>query len=275
MATDTDVDGALDGDESLDTGFDDATTPDESEKPDPVAELRSELQAFRESMAGLNPAQITSELGRIRTLQSKIDRLESAPAPQRDTFAEEAIASLANAIVASPLVEDDVKADIRSLLSRLGEAKTKTERERLKAELLSEMKPAVETKEEPQTVSPEAANATARVFGYADGLGLTEEEATTLLNGMWQVTTADGTLDGAVKRLKGVLKAHVENKQTAARVGERKQAAGSGSPQRSAAVSITSMDDADDAYANGSITHEQYVTHRKNFGMSLAPGGGR
>lgn len=277
MATDMDQDEALAPDESLDTGFDGATDSDESEKPDPVAELRAEFVALRESVSGLNPAQITSELGRIRTLQSKIDRLESAPAPQRDTLAEDAIASMARVLVASPLIEDEAKSDIRALLSRLGDAQTKSERERLKRELLDEMKPAVESpKEEAQTVSPEAASATARVLGYADGLGLTDEETATVLNGKWQVTQADGNLEGAVKRLKGVLKAHVENKGTVNRVTERKQAAGSGSPQRSGGtLTITDMSDADDAYARGEITHAQYVEYRKNLGMSLVPGGGR
>ena len=82
----------------------------------------------------------------------------------------------------------------------------------------------------------------------------------------------------AVVRLKGVLKAFKESKTATARVAERRQAAGNGSPQRTGATGgpvINNMSDADEAYSSGQITHEQYVGYRKEFGLSLAPGGGR
>ena len=244
-ATETDVlDDALDGDESLDEGLVTPTEePTTEETPDPVAELRAEIASLKQSMAGLDPARVQSELGRIRALQSTVDQLKNAPAPQRDTFAEEAIESLASALLTSQLVDDDAKPQIRSLLNRLGEAKTKSAREALKAELREELKPAVAavSEYEPAQTNPELTNATERVFDYADAIGIDRAAAIAVLDGKWSLEPGE-TLSTAVTRLKGVLKTTAQNASTNARVSERKQAAGNGSPSRTGAAGSVEAD---------------------------------
>lgn len=266
-ATDTDVlDETLEDDESPDEGFAASTEETDSQQPDPVAELRAELAALKQSYAGLDPARITSELGRVRSLQSDIDRLKNAPAPQRDTLADEAIESLASVLVASPLVDDDAKASVRSLLGRLSEAKTKNEREALRREITDEVKQAVAPARAETAPDPEAAAATARVFDFADGLGIAQDAAIAVLDGKWTLQPGE-TLEGAIARLKGVLKEHVQTQTSNARVSERKQAAGSGSPQRTGAASYSNIDDAEDDYLSGKLSQEEYRKVRKSFGV--------
>ena len=268
-ATETDVlDDTLGDDESLDEGFDAPTEEQTTEEtPDPVAELRAEIASLKQSVAGIDPARVQSELGRIRSLQSAVSRLENAPAPQRDTFAEEAIESLATALLTSQLVDDDAKPQIRSLLNRLGEAKTKNAREALKAELREELKPAVAavSEYEPTQTNPELTNATERVFDFADAIGIERAAAIAALDGKWGLEPGE-TLSTAVTRLKGVLKAHAQNASTNARVAERKQAAGNGSPARTSA-GYSNIDAAEDAYIAGDLSHEEYQKARKSFGV--------
>lgn len=271
MAEDTEVE-TLEIDESPNEGFEGST---EETTVDPVAELKSELAALKQSMAGLDPAKITSELGRVRSLQSAVDQLKKTPAPERDTFAEEAFGHLANALLADSLISDETKVAIRPLLARYEDAKTKNERTRLRQEIIAEIQP--EKAEEPAIEqSPEAMQATAEVFGYAKALGMTREEAAAVLDGRWSVGP-DG-LAAAVARLQSLLDAHKAQKGTATRVAERKAAAGSGAPSRSGVnggPAITSINDADNAYANGDISGEQYRAYRKQFGIGETPGGGR
>ena len=270
--TETDVlDDALDGDESLDEGLVASTEdPTTEETPDPVAELRAEIASLKQSMAGLDPARVQSELGRIRSLQSTVDQLKNAPAPQRDTFAEEAASLSLNALLASPLVDDDAKPAIRSLLNRLGEATTKREYDRLEREITEKVKQAVApattvSEYEPTQTNPELTNATERVFDYADAIGIDRAAAIAALDGKWSLEPGE-TLSTAVTRLKGVLKATAQNASTNARVAERKQAAGNGSPARTSA-GYSNIDAAEDDYIAGNLSHAEYLKARKSFGV--------
>lgn len=248
-----------------------------------VAATRSEIETLR--------AQVQSEMGRAQRLERLFEEFRKAPKSEASPELLSEIESrleqyedfslvTAEGLIANEYTDEAARARLIAARSNLSGAKSERERKRMRSELRAEVMAAIPQAQqaEPadesptQARSPEAQSATAQVFGYAEAKGVNPDA---IPETAWALQPGE-TLALATQRVKGIVDGLAAGGLAANRTASRRQAAGNGSPSRSAGTpSISTMSEAEDAYNAGSITHEAFKEYRARFGVSAVPGGGR
>lgn len=233
-----------DGDDALD-GDGEQERSGEDTQPDPLDTLRTELNERIEAETRRVRSELEGryggEVGRAQKLEKRLDdALSTLTAQNSPGITDEAVSAIVSALVASDLIDDQSRASLRTVESRLAEAKTKRERDAIKREVLAEAQTAVtpEREPEPQQQSPEAVAATNRVVGYADARGV---DPTRIPQDAWNLLPGE-TLPDAVTRLRKVIDGLAADSSSGARVAERRGAAGSGSPGRGGGGNVIEQD---------------------------------
>lgn len=250
----TDEDGATDA-------VDDTVEEQES---DPLAELRGALETATseiERLKTLDPAKIGPALGRVAALQSKVDELEkrnpTAELEPRFETTENLTRAIARALIAGDLVDDASKASLSDILAKDETTRTQRELDRRVKEAVAQAVPQTTQESAPETgwqASPDAEIATRTITKAAKRAGI---DPTSL---PWQQASAMGSLEEAEDFL---FEAIAKPSPAAGRAEERRQAAGTGSPNRSGGAST--HQDIVNRYGAGdpSVTAEQYQAAAK------------
>jgi len=279
LQTDVDADEIDADSEVIDVSPDAKVEAEPSKEVDPLADIRAQLggAARRDELESLRN-QVRSELGRSQRLEARLEAMAGANPladvdPRLDAN-EALLTSISDALIDSELTDDRMKSALRASRSALDAAKGVRAQGRMREELKADILKALPKVEEPvQTLDPWA-QATADVVADLKGL-LPDFDPTTIPATVWNAGKAKGTPARAAVYVIRWAEQQAAN-PAAERIAVRRQAAGDGSPARSgASPSVTDMSDADAAYGSGAINHEQYVAYRKQFNLSLEPGGGR
>ena len=209
-------------------------TPEEEPEPDPLAELRVQLEnaATKDELNA-----VRSNVGRIDSIQSTLDALAKrdplAEVDPRIDANEQLTTALAQALIG---LDDDVVPGLNKEALRTATAAVEAARgERAltaKVEKLLAERQQPDPEPQPVAQSSDADKATASVVGYAEAKGV---DPTTLT---WTREPGE-TLEVASKRLKAVVDSLVNGEEATERIAERRAAAGSGSPARSGNANTT------------------------------------
>lgn len=245
------VDGLADADidETPAEDSDEQETVDDQPVDDPLSELRERLDAFETSALRrdeLNPDQVRSVLGIIQSIQSDTDRLKNAnPVAEIDprlSASESVLATIAQVLINSDLLDDSGKAALQQSLSPLSEAQQARQRQQLRNELLAELRESQpQPQDQSQTLPEQQALIDAvrqeerELRGYAAGRGIdwASVPASELL------FRQNETVEAAAQRVRGIIDRLASEESSADRVAERRAAAGRGAPQRSGAATTT------------------------------------
>ena len=270
----------FDADSEVIADSSDASAEAEPQKEvDPIADLRAQLggAARRDELESLRN-QVRSELGRSQRLEARLDALAGANPladvdPRLDAN-ENLLTGIADALIDSELTDDRMKGTLRAARSALDAAKGARAQGRMREELKADILKAL-----PQPASTEThadnpwAQATADVIAEIKDR-LPDFDPNTIPKTVWDAGSAKGSPARAVAHVIRWAEQQAEE-PAASRTATRRQAAGVGSPARSAGVVVASASDNDEAYNTGAITHEQYKANRSRLGLSVEPGGGR
>lgn len=213
---------------------------DEDETPDPLAELRSQLEASRNELAALQ-AQVRGELGRgqraERLLEEFKQSLASRPAPTDAlaTSLADDFGTLIEAFAASDIIDDRSRTSLMALKGRYDNARTERQQAALEQQILDRVAAATQNNRPAQDVAlqlnPVIADLNARLSGYASARGV---DFASLPSGTFQ-WQANDTIEAAEARVRGVIDAMADAEQSATRVASRRRAA-STSPGRAGAA---------------------------------------
>lgn len=262
----------------------DSTEPDVDAAPqdevDPLAEIRAQVgtAATKAELEAVRN-QIRSELGRSQRLEARLEAMAGANPladvdPRLDAN-ENLLTSIAEALIASDLTDDEAKRALRASRSALDSARTTRERNKDRADLLREVRDALPQTTAASGASDPWAQATQDVIADLAEL-MPDFDVSSIPATVWQEGRTKGTPARAAAH---VLRWAERQAATPAveRTATRRQAAGAGAPSRqgAAGAAINNMDDADAAYNTGRITHDQYKRERERLLVGVEPGGGR
>lgn len=213
----------------------DSDQPEDEEQPDPMAEIRSQLDSYK-PLLDLNPAQVRSELGRIRAIQSTIDKMQKAPtvdyAPRLEQV-ESYLEMLADAIIGSDFAPDDSKQRISTLReTRRAEA--------VRREIIDEVRGSTAQPESTVDTDPDTAiwvAASNDVVAEAQALDF---DPNTIPVDVWLAGRALGSVYKATQHVVEWMKEQQKQEDTPSeRVATRKKAAGNGSPARGGGAALS------------------------------------
>lgn len=265
----------MDTDQALLEDETDAEASVESEgqqaEADPQAELVARLSGLEAEIGrlkGLDPNKIGPAIGRVAAIQSQLDAIKdrnpAADLDPRISANENLTVTLAQALAGSDLVDDRFKQALTSALTGIDQARTERQQRQLEASLEEKIsKKFAQAQPEPDADETPWAEATDTVLPLAQKLGI---DPTTV---PWQaIRTAAGTPARAAAMATQWLYENQTDPATQ-RVAARQQAAGGGSPKPGGSGnSHSSMDEAYEAYNNGTITGKQLDAYRTRFGVA-------
>lgn len=238
------VDGFdADDDASLDALNETEPQDEEEEAPDPLAELRERLDkaATRDELEQIR-TQVRSELGRAQKFEARLNEIVSrdplAALDPRLSVTDEVLSGIVDALIASDLTDDQSKASLRAARTRLDQATSARAQERMRRELLEEVRGAQAPQQTPDENDPWLV-ATSDVVEEAQRLGY---DPAKIPQEVWATARATGRPTLAVRNVLKWVEDAMESEDTpATRVAERRRAAGRGSPPRSGAA-MNNMD---------------------------------
>lgn len=225
----------------------DAKTEPSLVETDPLAEIREQITkaASKEELDGLR-GQIRSELGRAQKLEARLNEMAGlnplADVDPRLDANEALLTSIADALISSDLADDQAKAALRAARSGLDEAKGKRAQNRMRAEMLDEVKkflPQPKTDDEAPPENPWLQANNDVVAELAERLP--DFDPLSIPREVWLAGKAKGTPARAVAHVLRWAEQQAEE-PAATRTATRRQAAGSGSPARSGGPSLNDMD---------------------------------
>lgn len=207
---------------------------------DPLAALTADVAAMKrqlERLSGLdakvNPA--LAAVGRMQRIQSELDALKSRPAsdPRLDLF-EESIDGLYESLASSDVIDEESRRGLRAAKARLDGAKTQRSQDRMRAELLAEMRSAAGGDEysgdqpSPEDIALYQAvqQETAKLQGYAAAKGIEWSDIPAE-----ELSFRDGEdIPTAARRVRAAIDSLAEGDAAATSVGRRRRAARRAAP---------------------------------------------
>lgn len=264
---------ALLEDESDAVDASDETPEQEVEEVDPRDARLATIEAELGRLRSLDPSKIGPAIGRVSALQSELaalrDRDPAAEIDPRLAANETLTISLAQALASSDIIDDRFKESLNAALRGIEQARSERDRARLEATLEDRIAKRLTPPPVAGVDETPWEEATVPVIELATQLGVDVNSVP------WQaIREAAGTPAKAVALATKWL--YENNDPTVQRVAARQKVVANGTPARnSSGPTISDMSDADAAYATGDINLDQYRNYRKQFGVSLEPGGGR
>lgn len=264
----------MDTDQALLDGEVDAeasTEPEEQQaEADPMAAVVARLDAAEAEVARLkmlDPGKIGPAIGRVAALQSQLDAIKdrnpSADLDPRISANETLTVTLAQALANSDLVDERFKQTLNTALAGIEQANSKRERDQLKASLKAEIATEFAQPQEDSDSYDPWKDATLAVLEAATEAGVTLTDA--------DFERFQSQSGGSPSRAVRIAERWIQENKTdpaTKRVAERQRAAGNGSPKPGGGLSVSSIDDAYDAYNSGQITGKQLDDYRTKFGVS-------